>query len=103
MYNDEIPFGTLSSYLRRQRAVVVYFSSKYCGPCRNMPPLLERLRQLTRADIVKVSVDGYPEQTRQYGIMSVPTVVVFVRGQEASRIAGVPTLTQLTNLVRTYV
>ena len=69
---------------------VVDFYADWCGPCRMVSPVIEALsREYTgRAKFVKVNTDENPELTERFGIMSIPTVMIFKEGKVASTTIG---------------
>lgn len=78
--------------LKAAHPVLVDFWAPWCGPCRALTPTLETMAG-TRKDvkIVKVNVDENPEIASRYGIMSIPTMLLFVEGQlKASKMGAVP-------------
>ena len=76
--------------LGAEGAVLVDFSAPWCGPCQRLTPLLEELagRVDGRARIVQVDVDKASDLAIRYGIMAVPTVLVFRGGEVAVRLPG---------------
>lgn len=66
-----------------------YFSAKWCGPCKGLAPVVEELsKELTSIQFVKVDTDENPEIIQQFGVQSVPTLVMVKDGQEVARIKG---------------
>ena len=70
--------------------VVVDFWAEWCGPCRMIAPALEEISNLLngKVKIVKLNVDENPGVASKYGIMSIPTLMLFKNGQLASRQVG---------------
>ena len=70
--------------------VLVDFWAEWCGPCKMVGPVLEEIaaEHSEKLRIVKLNIDENPEVARQYGIMSIPTMSVFVGGEVAKSIVG---------------
>ncbi|MDR1475532.1 MAG: thioredoxin [Holosporales bacterium] len=70
--------------------VVVDFAAEWCPPCRTMVPLLDELfaELAGKVDIVKVNIDESPELAGKYGVMSIPTMILFKGGKQTSSIVG---------------
>lgn len=72
--------------------MLVDFWATWCGPCQMLGPVIEQLaEEYEGKDVVigKVDVDENPELAGRYGVMSVPTVILFKNGEEAERKVGV--------------
>ena len=79
-----------SEVLKATGPVVVDFWAEWCGPCRMIAPVLEELSGSLgdKVKIVKLNVDESPSTAAKYGIMSIPTLMIFKNGEMASRQIG---------------
>lgn len=70
--------------------VLVEFGAEWCGPCRQMEPVLEQLSNEWKGKIqlAKVDVDESVSLTMQFQVMSVPTLILFVNGEARQRVSG---------------
>ena len=64
----------------------IYFSAPWCGPCRQLGPIMDEVA--TQVEVQKVNVDDNPELSQHYGIRNVPTVVLTEDGNEIGRKLG---------------
>jgi len=76
--------------LKASGPVVVDFWAEWCGPCRQIGPALEEISSSLngKVKIVKLNVDENPQTASKYGVMSIPTLMLFKNGEMASRQVG---------------
>ena len=82
--------------------VLIDFWATWCGPCRMQSPILDQLAEEVHEDdlkICKMDVDENPNTARQFGIMSIPTLLFKKDGQVVKQVAGVHTKAQLKEII----
>ena len=91
-------FGSL--VLEAEKPVLVDFWATWCGPCQMQAPVLEALAE-KRGDILvgKVNVDDERELAMQFGISSIPTMILFRDGKAVDTIVGFSPLNELENRI----
>ena len=82
--------------------VLVDFSAEWCGPCKMMPPILKEVKDELRDSItiIKLDVDRNPKVARDFQIQSVPTLMIFQKGDVKWRQSGVVPARQLQEIVQ---
>lgn len=69
--------------------VLVDFYATWCGPCQLVGPIIEEVaKEHENIKVIKIDVDKFPELSRKYGIISIPTLMVFSRGKEVKKHIG---------------
>ncbi len=76
--------------LKSDVPVLVDFWADWCVPCHMVSPVVEEIGQ-DKSDVIRVAklnVDDNPDTARRYGVMSIPTLILFVGGEERARVVG---------------
>ncbi len=76
--------------------ILVDFYADWCGPCKMMGVVLETMDE----NILKVNVDKFPEIARQFGIMSIPTLMIFEEGKVVAKNVGFMSKEDLTEFLK---
>ncbi len=76
--------------LGAERPVLVDFWAEWCVPCHMVSPVVEEIGRDKGEDlqVAKLNIDENPDVTRRYGVMSIPTLMLFKEGKEIARVVG---------------
>ena len=72
--------------LIKEDKILVDFFANWCGPCKMLAPVLEKTD--SHVKVIKVDTDQYEDLSREYGVMSIPTLVLIEKGKEVKRNIG---------------
>ncbi|HIQ95968.1 MAG TPA: thioredoxin [Candidatus Limivivens merdigallinarum] len=87
--------------LKSDKPVLVDFWATWCGPCQRQTPIIEELSKEGYA-VGKLDVDENPSIAQQYGVMSIPTLIVFKDGKEAARLVGLQSKDKLVQTLNQF-
>ena len=84
------------SSLISDKAVVDFYAT-WCGPCKMLGPVLEKLDSI---DVIKINVDNFGDLAKKYGVMSIPCVILFEDGKEIKRNIGFMNETKVKEFIK---
>ncbi|TWR28097.1 thioredoxin [Mucilaginibacter achroorhodeus] len=96
--------ANFNDIIASEKPVLVDFSAEWCGPCKMMPPILKQVKDALgdKVTIIKIDIDKNPAAANAYHVQSVPTLMVFQKGQTKWRQSGVMQAGQLQQVLSQY-
>ncbi len=93
-----------NNIIKESKPTLVDFFATWCGPCKMMHPILEKLKEKVgdSASIIKIDVDKNQELSAQFRVQSVPTLIIFKDGEVKWRAAGVHSAEDLEAKLKEY-
>jgi thioredoxin 1 len=88
---------TFDEQVAAETPTLVDFWAEWCAPCRAISPILEEIATEydSKLRVVKLNADEHPDVVRKLGVMSIPTLILFAKGEEKTRIVGARAKQQL--------
>ncbi|WP_319419041.1 thioredoxin [Pleurocapsa sp. FMAR1] len=95
--------GEFNQLLSNEKLVVADYSATWCGPCRVVAPLIDRLASeySDRATVIKIDIDENKDIAKKYGIRSIPAVLVFRDGEVVESLFGSKPYETYSNILET--
>lgn len=81
--------GAFNAFIDQDQRVLIDFWAPWCPPCRALSPTIDRLGQAFPGRVGKINIDEEPEVARRYGVASIPTVIIFDKGQASEVLVGI--------------
>lgn len=96
--------SNFSQTINKFPLLLIDFWATWCGPCRMMSPLIDQIGKEYVGKLVvgKVNVDENPTVSRQFGISSIPTLILFKKGQAVNKIIGSVSKNKIDEMVRVH-
>lgn len=96
--------ASFAAGIRKKGTTIVDFGAVWCPPCKALLPIMEDLSLSygSRLDVLKVDCDESPGIAGQYGIMSMPTVIVFHDGEPVEKLVGLRSKSAYENVINKY-
>ena len=87
--------------LKAEGTVLVDFFADWCGPCKMLSPIVDQIAEEHKeVKVCKVNVDTEPELAMRYGVMSIPTLVVFKGGKEVNKSVGFVSKEEILTMIK---
>lgn len=91
--------------IKENKPTLVDFFATWCGPCKMLSPILEKVEEESNGEynIVKVDIDESYDLAKKFGIMSVPTMIIFKNGEEVEKLIGLRQKNQIEEIIKKHI
>lgn len=92
----------VNEVLESNQTVLVDFFARWCGPCKMLSPIVDKIAEsdIPGVKICKLDTDAAPQIAAKFGVMSIPTLIVFKNGKESSRSVGLTDKDSILNMLK---
>jgi len=94
--------GEFQQVVTDHDVVLVDFHAEWCGPCKMLAPIVEDIAAETAATVAKVDIDRNQGLAAEYGVRGVPTLLLFVDGEQVERLVGMQEKGRLEQLIESH-
>jgi thioredoxin 1 len=82
--------------------IMVDFYADWCGPCRTLGPMIERISEEKNVKLLKVDADEFKDIATSFSVKGIPTVIFFKEGQEIDRVVGLKQTTVYKEIIEKH-
>ena len=95
----EVNNDNFENEVLREKLVLVDFNATWCGPCKMLKPILSEISEERSFKIVSIDVDDNMDLAKEYGIMTIPCLIVFKDGKEVKRSVGLKNKDEIISMM----
>lgn len=88
----------------KEQPILVDFWASWCGPCRMLSPIVDEIAEEMQGSlrVGKINIDEQPQLAEQFGVMSIPTLILFKGGEAVAQSVGVQPKANIVSMVENY-